>query len=440
VRDTLRILTVVKDLRPGGTQRVARNFAAAYRQFNVESALFAYQSGGALEESVAQDNVELIPRNAKDLQFGLSQAIAWQPDVVHIHRAGVTDAVSGSIIRALRHAPRRGTTARVGMLETNVFARADYSEDAAHIDVHFFLSKWCLWKWQGWAADIRPRPLGVVLPNLVMHAEFQRPAEAARRDFRRQWRIPQEALLFGRIGSPLSSKWSPVILSAFSSHARRNPAARLLLVGLPDDLKSAVAALPADIRARIAQIDFLHGNRVLCEAYAAMDVFLHAAQIGESFGMVLAEALCCGTPVITLSTPAKDNSQLEIVGHRRGGLVVASEAGMVEAMIQMEDPATRERLARNGAAHIQAHFGVSQVVPLALEIATASAAGLTPEVLRSRVAAMTGVTTEASSHEIQLLMRDCIGRYPIGTPALLRLVSAPLLYRAYRALKYRNHG
>ena len=49
-----------------------------------------------------------------------------------------------------------------------------------------------------------------------------------------------------------------------------------------------------------------------------MDGFLHVSRIGESFGMVLCEAMLCGVPVVTLSTPLKDNSQLEVVGPRRG--------------------------------------------------------------------------------------------------------------------------
>jgi glycosyltransferase involved in cell wall biosynthesis len=438
---TLRILTVVKDLRPGGTQRVARNFAVAYRRHNVETALFAYAGGGALERSLADENIEVIVgTGGEPPQHAIDRALAWQPDVVHIHRPGVTDSTSGAIIGALRHSPRIGTSAPVGILETNVFGRADYSRDAANIDVHFLLSKWCLWKWQQWSSCVHPRPFGVVLPNLVMHAEFKRPPPAARHSFRRKWGIPQDALVFGRIGSPLSSKWSQMTLGAFATYASQNATAWLLLVGLPEDLRLAVESLPNSVRRRVVLIDFLNGNAALCEAYAAMDVFLHTARIGESFGMVLAEALCCGTPVITLSTPAKDNSQLEVVGHERGGLVAASEAGIVEAMLRMKEPSARASFARAGAAHVEAHFGPRTVIPLALEIARLSAAGFTREDLRSRVRSVAGLTTDASIDEIQLLMHDCIGRYPLGTPALLRLVSTPLLYRAYRALRNRRYA
>jgi hypothetical protein len=383
-----------------------------------------------------RDHAEIIIGGRDDgaQQAALRQALQWKPDVVHIHREGPADPRTGAMLRAARGASRFGTSAPVGIMETNVFGRVDYSADCTNIDVHFLLSKWCLWKWRQWSRSLQTAPLGIVLPNLVMHADFSRVSVTERAEFRRKWNIPQHALLFGRIGSPISSKWSRETLEAFVAYGRNNPNAWLLLIGIPVDLRSSVAAMPETSRRRVVLIDFLYGDAALREAYGSMDVFLHTSGIGESFGMVLAESLCCGTPVITLSTPAKDNSQLEVVGHEHGGVVAASVAGMVESMSRLESAAVRERYARQGAARIAEQFGPETLIPRALQVASVCAEGLSPLQLRRRVLALPGICTEASTDEIRTLMRRCTGRYPIGTPALLHLVSNPLVYRAYRAM------
>jgi glycosyltransferase involved in cell wall biosynthesis len=337
-------------------------------------------------------------------------------------------------MRAAKSAGRAGTSASVGIMETNVFGRVDYSADARHIDVHLLLSKWCLWKWRQWSRSVRPKPLGLVLPNLVMHEGFYPIAPQLRAAFRERCAIPTDALLFGRVGSPIESKWSHATLEAFAIYAQANHNAWLLLVGVSDELRAAVQAMSVSVRRRIVVIDFLHGDHALREAYSSMDVFLHASRIGESFGMVLAEALCCRTPVITLSTPLRDNSQLEVVGHEEGGLAVASISAMVQAMRKLEDPALREHYAGQGASRIIHRYGPERLIPQAIEIARLVAQGLSRPELADRLSAIPGICTQVSGEEIRSLMRRCMGEYSAATPTLLTLISNPFLYRAYRAV------
>jgi glycosyltransferase involved in cell wall biosynthesis len=402
----------------------------------IASAVFAHRGSGALEETLRGDCVDFIAGAPEESEFhkAVQRALDWRPDVIHIHREGPADPRTGYIMRAVRESPRNGSSAPVGIMETNVFGRVDYSTDAACVDVHFLLSKWCFWKWRQWARPLRPMPIGVVLPNLVMHEEFYPVTSQVRNGFRQKLGIPDDALLFGRVGSPIESKWSNAMLEAFEVYASTNPNAWLLLVGISTELRAVVAALPEFLRRRIVSVDFLSGNPALREAYSSMDVFLHTARIGESFGMVLAEALLCGTPVITLSTPTKDNSQLEVVGHEQGGLVAASVPGLVQAMSQLESPQLRSRYALEGARRIAERFGPRALIPRAIAIAALCRENLPRDELRRRVLSIPGVQGQVSRQEIDELMRGCIGKYPPGTSTLLHLVSNPTLYRAYRAL------
>ena len=431
---TLRILTIAPDLQAGGLQRVARNFALGYRGFGAESAYFAYRGGGPFAEQLTDAKVEVISGadDPEEQRQALRRALEWKPDVVHIHRNGFADSRLSTMLLAAKASSRRGSTAPVGIVETNVFGRVDYSRDRGCIDIHYLLSRWCLWKWQRWSQILSPRPVGVVMPNLVMHTEFSRREPGIRYAFRISHGIPADALVFGRIGSLFEAKWSPLIFDAFSSFAASHPNAWLLLVGLPAGLRASLTRLPDHIRRRVVLIDFMQNDHLLGDIYGSMDVFLHAARIGESFGMVLAEALLCGVPVITLSTPDKDNSQLEVVGHETGGLVVAGAAGMIEAMGRLADPALRLRYANQGCREIVRRFSAEALMPTAMDIAQLVSEGLSPSQLRRRLLARPHLCTHVSTEEIRELMRGCLGAYNPKTWLLMNLVSNPYIYRAYR--------
>jgi hypothetical protein len=136
--------------------------------------------------------------------------------------------------------------------------------------------------------------------------------------------------------------------------------------------------------------------------------------------------------VITLSTPDKDNSQIEVVGHEAGGLVVANAAGMIEAMHQLEDPALRRQFADQGSSEIVKRYSVEQLIPAAIDIAQLVSEGLSRSELQRRLLGRPQICTHVSRDEINELMQACIGRYRLRTRVLLNLVSNPFLYRSYR--------
>jgi glycosyltransferase involved in cell wall biosynthesis len=430
----MRVLTIAHDFQSGGLQRVARNFALGYRRFGVESAYLGYRGGGPFAQQLNDADVQVFTGSIDEIEqcAALKRALDWRPDVIHIHRDGFADKRLSAMLQIAKASARRGTAAPVGVVETNVFGRVDYSVGGDYIDVHYLISRWCLWKWQRWSRILSPRPIGVVMPNLVMHTEFSRRPPDVRLAFRQAHGIPADALVLGRVGSLFEPKWSPIIFDAFSRYAAIQSRAWLLLVGMPAALRPALMAMPADIRQRVVVVDFMSDDRALSDVYSSMDVFLHASRIGESFGMVLAEALLCGVPVITLSTPDKDNSQIEVVGHETGGLVVANVAGMLEAMRRLEDPELRRCYADRGSSEIVKRFSAEALIPSAIDIAQLVSEGLSPAQLRRRLLARPQLCSYVSADDIAALMRGKIGRYDLKTLTLMNLVSNPYVYRAYR--------
>ena len=170
-------------------------------------------------------------------------------------------------------------------------------------------------------------------------------------------------------------------------------------------------------------------DRRISECLTAMDGFLHLSRIGESFGMVLCEAMLCGVPVVTLSTPLKDNSQLEVVGHGIGGLVALTPEAVPEAMIALiGDAGLRARVRAGGAAWVRERFGVGRVSRRAMAIYEAAAGGP----LRS-------ARPVPDRGWIEAMLARGLGRRPGMAGALaFRLLHTPLVYRAYLSLARRE--
>ena len=209
----------------------------------------------------------------------------------------------------------------------------------------------------------------------------------------------------------------------------------------PDDAIIATAmlanaALPSDAEQRIDESAsaMIEAIRSKSSGLGGVEELLREYSLSTPEGlalMVLAEALLCGVPVITLGTPERDNGQLEIVGHDWGGLVVASVAAMVEAMRRMEDPVSRQRYAVQGAAEIVTNFSVESLMPIAMDVAGLVAEGLPREALRRRLLSRPGLCTDVRDEDVEALLRACIGHYGFRRRALMRLVNNPYLYRLY---------
>jgi glycosyltransferase involved in cell wall biosynthesis len=431
----MRVLTIVTDLGPGGTQRAAQNYSLGYQRHGHTVAVLALSSGGprVSELGAAGIQVFLGGERSEELDASLEAARAWRPDLIHLHRPGAADVRFGYALRRLKE--RGGPP----VLETNVFSRVDFSPEGQLIDIHLHLSEWCLWKWQQWSRSLTPRPSGAVLPYMADGATFTpaRPDEVAH--FRTNYGIPPDAVVFGRIGQPNRAKWSPVLLTAFAEVARSLPSAYLVLVGLPEALYSHVSRLPDAARSRVVVIPFLAGDEALRQCYSSLDVFVHAAKIGESFGMVLAESMLCGCPVITLSTPAKDNSQLEVVGHHEGGLVVGRYQRLAEAMLLLaRNRDLRQSLAVRARKRILDRFSSDQVMPRLLRIAESAASARNRQTLRERLEEDSELVTQADPAAIERLTEYAFGAPTLADKLLMRLVHVPWLYRLWYAAK-RKH-
>jgi phosphatidyl-myo-inositol alpha-mannosyltransferase len=111
---------------------------------------------------------------------------------------------------------------------------------------------------------------------------------------------PRLSLPAGRhilfVGRLEERKGFPVAVRAFARLAGMYPDLRLLVIGEGSE-RDAVDALPPEVRARVDMLGRLEDDR-LASYLRSADVYIGPATGGESFGIVLAEAMAAGLPVV----------------------------------------------------------------------------------------------------------------------------------------------
>jgi len=101
------------------------------------------------------------------------------------------------------------------------------------------------------------------------------------------------------------------------------------------------------------------------QTIARCDVFAFPSTL-ETFGLVVAEAMLCGIPVVTSDMPPFT----EFVEDKRTGLLVdpKSSSAVADAIEQLlEDAALRQQLGSAAKAFIEGHFSLDRAVDRTLE-------------------------------------------------------------------------
>ncbi len=344
-----KILTIVYSLGKGGTQRAAQNFAEAYLLNGHDSRVLATCESGVRQRELESAGVHTwFPLS----ESHLAQIADWRPDVIHIHSHGLQPIEVESVLDAV-------PTARA--IETNVFSKQ--SPWADRLSNSYQLSQWCLWLFKRRATKNWPC---AVVPYPVKTSALTRSTGKQIESFRGRRGVCENQILLGRIGQAFDGKWSPLLIHTFNELRAADDRFCLLLVNPP----SSIVRLAEDskYRSSITMIDELIGDEKLAVTYSSIDIFVHIADQGESFGMVLAESLLCETPVVTLSTPWADNSQGEVVGNGDGGYVATTRRGLKSAILELaNDRELRRQMGRKGRQQVIARYDYRSVAEQALQ-------------------------------------------------------------------------
>lgn len=374
-----------------GTERMIRSVAAILRKDH-EVVVYATELGGDTERILRDEGFRVLVGGA-----ALDEALAFHPDIVNIHHPGWWNPKQAEILRRFR---RDGAK----VVETNIFGQVDY-EAGDTLDLSIQISRWDLYRWK---CVKRPlKTLGVYCPNIVETDGFRRAGGAEIAEWRRALSLPADAFVLGRAGK---FDWT-AMASALEGFLARD--LRHWLVSIDDGCGSS--AMPKSLKAhpRVRVVPRMSSSEELSCFYSGCDALLNASPFGESFGMIVAESVACGTPVIALSTPNLDNAQLEVMEPGVGGVAIASPEYLGAAVehIRRDFPRTAERLVRMRES-IVSRYSPSVVSRQLRAIFAALHDCDDRSELKSRLESE-GFDTSVPHREIRASIANVIGRYPL---------------------------
>ncbi len=159
---------------------------------------------------------------------------------------------------------------------------------------------------------------------------------------RKRWKLPADALVIGHLGRLAEEKNLGFLSDAIAKALLKKTDARALIVGDGPSRKDMEATFAkAGVQDRVVFTGKLSGQPLL-DAYAAMTLFAFAST-SETQGLVLAEAMAAGNPVIALDA----SGVREVVNDRRNGRLLPANttpALFARALINLlSKPETRER-------------------------------------------------------------------------------------------------
>jgi glycosyltransferase involved in cell wall biosynthesis len=193
-----------------------------------------------------------------------------------------------------------------------------------------------------------------VIPTGIDSRPFEQADGAT---FRRDNGIPEKAFLVGYLGRLSPEKNLAFLTGAVADFMKKHPRARFLVVGegpAKEDIQSILKHRQLSDRLHLAG---LLERQQLAAAYRAMDVFVFASQ-SETQGMVLAEAMTAGTPVVAVAAPGVR----DIVRDGFNGRLLPKEdqglfADALDALINFS--AEEQRNLRRGALETARSFSMA---------------------------------------------------------------------------------
>ncbi|WP_049572767.1 glycosyltransferase family 4 protein [Nonomuraea sp. SBT364] len=173
-------------------------------------------------------------------------------------------------------------------------------------------------------------------------------------------------------------KGLPILLEAFKLLAAERPDLKLLIAG-PGDAKDVYDKVPKAFRDRVTVLGMVsEANKI--RAYHSVDVFCAPNTRGESFGIVLAEAMASGATVLASDIPAFRR----VLGEGQAGALFANgdPASLArEAAALLDAPERRAKLAEEALVAVMKYdwSTVARDVVRVYETVTAGGAGRVEE-------------------------------------------------------------
>lgn len=179
--------------------------------------------------------------------------------------------------------------------------------------------------------------------------------DAAAAKLRRQWGVPEGALVVGFAGRLVPQKSVETLLRGFAPFARESNARLVILGGGVLDGALRREAEQLGIAGRVTWEGFREDMPAVMRAF---DVFA-LTSLYEGFGLVLAEAMAAARPVIA----SRVSAMPEVVADGETGLLVPPRdpGAVTDALRVMRDAAARARFGEAGRRRVLSEFTLDKM-------------------------------------------------------------------------------
>ncbi len=183
----------------------------------------------------------------------------------------------------------------------------------------------------------------------------------------RKYGIPEQAFVVGHVGRLAPEKNLPFLARAVCRYLRSRPNDYFLLVGEGPSLDVVQQiARSQDVGERLLHPRGSLKGQALADVYHAMDLFAFASH-SETQGMVLAEAMTAGVPVVAVNAPGAR----EVVrdGHNGRLLATDDEEAFAAAIRWCAERSSPQRSVLADAAHrTAANFAMPRCVEKLIDV------------------------------------------------------------------------
>jgi len=183
---------------------------------------------------------------------------------------------------------------------------------------------------------------------------------------KQQFSIRENDYLISNIGRITPWKGQHYFLQAIEDILNQYPDTKILIVGEPGDSSKdqEYFALLQDITKKMplnAQVFFTGKRDDIAEIMSASDIIVHSASKPEPFGLVIAEAMATGTPIIA----TRGGGPIEIIKDGITGLLVPMKnaTGIKEAIQKLlKSDIFRKTISKNARKNVAERFSIEQHV------------------------------------------------------------------------------
>jgi glycosyltransferase involved in cell wall biosynthesis len=315
--------------------------------FNVFAA--SHGSGGPGEKILKDMGIEYVVADGRAesiLSFIRSKNI----QVIHFHRSGVHVPVEYEILKGVKLLNKN-----IIILERNVFGHYDPAS-GNHIDCSMFQSMMHLNERYliecGCKFDFERMK---VLYNMVDANAFEkyRFNESEIRSYKKSLGISEDDFVVGKIARAHVAKWSDLILDMMPYLVKLVPNIKFIMIGVPPSRVKLIQN--SNFKNKIIILPETSDESEVHKFYQVIDVLAHSSKIGECNGNTINEAMFWKKPVITNSTPRKDNGQLEQVIHMKNGIIANHPQTFARALAyQHSNPDKRQKMGEAGYGQVTA--------------------------------------------------------------------------------------